>query len=91
MTKLPLIAAVLAAGVLSAPPADAGGREQLLLLVEQDLREFGIRGVDVNSLSTHRLAAIHQIAHLDRPRGGKRALIQSEIGGRNTLRGLLGL
>ena len=53
------------------------------LRTEFEYRDLGIRDVDVDSLSTHKLAAIHQIAHLKRPRGGKRALPSSAFQRRN--------
>jgi hypothetical protein len=82
------IIALVAALMMVAPAAQA--REQLERTVAADLREFNLTGVDVSSLETSQLAAISAIAHMDGPRGSKRAQIRSVLRGPDTLRGLFG-
>lgn len=79
----------LAAALAAATPAAA--ETQLQRSVAQDLREFGFGDVDVTRLSISQLAAIHHIANQSGSHGKKRGLIRSALGGRNSLRGLLGL
>ncbi|MEL7114126.1 MAG: hypothetical protein AAGP08_00815 [Pseudomonadota bacterium] len=83
------ILAIAAALVLSAQGAAADAREQLILSVSRDLSWYS--DVDPNTLSTHQLASIKTILHSSRSVGYKRAHIRSTIGGRNSLRGVLGL
>lgn len=83
MTRLVATAAL--ALMLAAPPADAS--EQLKLLVAADLKKYGFEEVDVDSLSTSQLAAIHSVAN-EKRRGGTRGQIRSILGGSYTLRGL---
>ncbi len=71
---------------LAAPPASAD--DQLRLLVADDLRSLGFHEVDVDSLTLNQLAAIHAVAHDKRRGGGRRGMIRSILGGRNSLRGL---
>ena len=81
----PLILAMILA--LSAPPALA--LTQLEQLVERELREYGFKDVDVESLTTAQLATISSIANAPGPEGGKRGLIASALGKPYNLRGLL--
>ena len=76
-------AAVLAAFGLSAEASD-----QLRLSVRHELPRYGVE-VDVRSLSTAQLAAIHHILHSDHSHSEKRGLIRSAVGGAHSLRGLL--
>ena len=85
MIRMTLVAAFLAAAL----PASA--LTQLQQLAQDDLRAYGFRNVDVTTLSPAQLGTIRAIAHQPGPEGGKRALIQSTLGGRYTLRGLLGV
>jgi hypothetical protein len=71
--------------MLAAPPAAAS--EQLKRLVESDLKKYGFEEVDVDSLTTSQLAAIHSVAN-EKRRGGRRGQIRSILGGSYTVRGL---
>ncbi len=81
-----LLALAALALTLAAPPASAD--DQLRLLVADDLREYGFREVDVDSLTPHQLAAIHAVAHDRRRGGGRRGAIRSILGGSYSLRDL---
>ncbi len=83
MTRI--AAAAVLALLLAVPPAAAS--EQLKRLVEADLRKYQFEEVDVDSLSTSQLAAIHAVAN-EKRRGGTRGQIRSILGGSYTVRGL---
>lgn len=85
MTRTLMIALALA--LTSAPPALA--LTQLELSAQRDLREYGFKNVDVQSLTTAQLAAISTIANTPGREGGKRGLIASALGKPYNLRGLL--
>lgn len=82
-------AAVLLVSVLllTAPAADAAGSEQIKRSVERELRQYGFRNVDVDTLTTSQIAAIHNIAGFER-RSGRRGAIRSVLNGPYSLRGL---
>ncbi len=81
-----LVALTLAA-TFAAMPATAS--DQLRLLVEKDLERVGFTEVDVNSLTSAQLGAIHAVAN-EKREGGRRGMIRSILGGQYTLRGLFG-
>ena len=82
-----LVRAFALAVSLAAMPAVAS--DQLRLLVAQDLQRLGFTEVDVNSLTSAQLGAIHAVANEKRD-GGRRGMIRSILGGQYTLRGLFG-
>ena len=84
MTRLAAALLVLA---LAAPTGWAAGSSQLRQSVDRDLKQFGFRNVDVETLTPAQLTAIHTVASGKR-RSGQRGIIRSILGGRNTVRGL---
>jgi len=70
-------------GANAQPPAD-----QLQHLVSLELSDY-VADVDATDLSRHQLATIYQIMHSGGSHGKKSAMIQSVLGGRFSLRGLL--
>ena len=81
----PLTLAILIALAGTAP---AAANEQMDRSVRMVLIEYGFSEVDPTSLSVSQKAAILDIAG-DSNDQNKRSLIQSAIGGKNTLRGLI--
>lgn len=77
------------AALAAAPAAAEPPRDQLLAAVARELPVYGFTEVDPRTLSRAQLAQIHHIMHSDRSESDKRAMIQSALGGPNTLRGLL--
>ncbi len=81
-----LIAALLA--MLPLQAVAQGQPSQLEALVASELHHY-TNDATVDDLNNSQLAQIYSIMHSNRSEGDKRRLIQSAIGGRNTLRGLL--
>ncbi len=80
------LAVLMAAG---AARADAP-KNQLRALVGQQLHLY-VKDVDVDDLDQSQVAAIYTIMHSKRSTSYKLSMIRSVVGGRNSLRGLLGL
>ena len=68
--------ALIATALLAAPAASA--QSQLDLSVQNALKEYGFRNVDVGTLTIAQRAAIHHIAH-QTGGGAKRSLIRSAL------------
>ena len=83
----PPVFLALVFGLTAAPAVEAQGR-QLADLVEAELLRY-VRNVDVDSLSSTKLAAIYSIMHSRHTESEKRLLIRSALGGRHSLRGLI--
>jgi hypothetical protein len=71
-------------------PVHADSRAQLLRHVERDLPSY-VDDVRADSLTTTQLARIYNVMHSRETSSEKQMHIRSIIGGRNTLRGLLGI
>lgn len=81
-------ATVLALALAAAAPANAEGLSKIEQQVARELPNYGF-DIDVRKLSSGQVAAIYAILHSGNSERGKRGLIQSTIGGPDTLRGLI--
>ncbi len=88
MPLLRTTAATLAGLLTLMPAAAQADRSPMEKNVARELRTYGFGEVDVDTLTSGQVAALHHILHSKRSTGDKRALIKSTLGGRNSLRGL---
>ncbi|MBT8476961.1 MAG: hypothetical protein KJO78_15975 [Alphaproteobacteria bacterium] len=80
--------AAIVAALVTAAPALAATSSQLKSGVERNLQRLSI-DVDVDTLSTGQIAALHTILTGKRTQSDKRGLAKSVIGGTHSLRGIL--
>ena len=86
---LPNPLTLLCVGLLLGTPLQAqDNSDQMFLNVARDLPKYNT-DVDPATLSRSKLAALYMILQSSKSDGDKRLLIDSALGGPNTLRGLL--
>lgn len=87
MTGKPLYVLMLCTGMLAAPAAalaQSQGETQLMRSVAHELPHYA-PDVDVASLSSGQIAALHVVLHSDRSQSEIRAQVRSILGGMDVL------